>query len=247
MTEVRTDTAWPESDRSDAGGRETGRPRERLVEVMDLGHSPRRGAFGAAGRHSARVRILRRAMIAGSIIAVAGVAIFATFDPFRRLPGNISIGQVKVEGTRITVESPKITGLQKNGRPYEVTARAGMQDTTIPNIVELLDIDAKIGLSDASTLQVTAARGMYDSSNDHLALDGSTRIMNNVGYTIFMKTAQINFKTGALISKDPVNVLLQGGRIAANHLDIENDDKVSFEGDVRSTIEPGASENAPSE
>jgi lipopolysaccharide export system protein LptC len=245
MSEVPADTAWPDSARPDARGRQDGHPKERLDAVLDLGHSPWRGAFRAAGRHSARVRFLRWAMIAGCVAAVAFVGIFAVFDPFRRLPGNISIGQVRVDGTRITVESPKISGLQKNGRPYEVMARAGIQDTTMPNVVELLGIDARIGLNDASTLQVTAEHGTYDSLNDHLAMTGSAQIKNDVGYTIFLKTAQMNFKTGALISKDAVNVLLQGGKVAANQIDIENDGKVSFEGDVRSIFESGASEGAP--
>jgi lipopolysaccharide export system protein LptC len=243
MTEASADTAWPESQRSGSRRGQSGAQKERLDDVLDLSHSPWRGAFRAAGRHSARVRFLRRAMIACSVAAVA-FAIYAVFDPFRRLPANVSIGQVRVDGTRITVETPKINGLQKNGRPYEVMARAGIQDTTTPNIVELLGIDAKIGLNDASTLKVTSEHGTYDSSSDRLAMSGTTRIRNDVGYTIFMKTAQMNFRTGALTSRDPVNVILQGGKVAANQIDIQNDGKVSFEGDVKSTIEPDASDTA---
>ncbi len=244
MTEIPADTVWPESDRPEAWDRDSGAPKEQLGDVLDLTRSPWRGAITEAGRHSARVRFLRRAIIASCVIAVAIVAVIAVFDPFRRLPRNISIGQVRVDGTRITVESPKISGIQRDGRPYEVMARAGIQDTTTPNVVELLGIDAKIGLNDASTLKVTAEHGTYDSLNDHLVLDGSAQIKNDSGYAIFMKTAHMDFKTGALISSDPVNVVLQGGTIAADNIDIENDGKVSFEGAVKSIIEPGESENA---
>jgi lipopolysaccharide export system protein LptC len=244
MTEVPADTAWPENDRQKAWDGDSRRPKDRLDEVLDLARSPWRGAFKAAGLHSARVRFLRRAIVAVCVIAVAVVAVLATFDPFRRLPRNISIGQVRVDGTRVTVDSPKISGLQKNGRPYEVTAQSGIQDTTTPNVVELAGIDAKIGLNDASTLKVTAEHGTYDSSSDHLVMDGSAQIKNDVGYAIFMKTARMDFKTGALISSDPVSVVLQGGTVAANQLDIENDGKVSFAGAVKSIIQPGDSENA---
>lgn len=244
MTEVPADTVWPESDRPEDWDSVSASPKDQLGDVLDLTHSPWRGAIRAAGRHSARVRFLRRAIVVGCVLAVAAVASLAAFDPFRRLPRNISIGQVRVDGTRITVELPKISGIQKDGRPYEVMARAGIQDTTTPNIVELLGIDAKIGLNDASTLKVTAEHGTYDSLNDHLVLDGSAQIKNNSGYAIFMKTAHMDFKTGALISSDPVNVVLQGGTIAADNIDIENDGKVSFEGAVKSIIEPGESENA---
>ncbi len=241
MTQVSADTVWPES-RPEAWESASGAPADELGDVLDLAHSPWRGAIKAAGRHSARVRFLRRAIVVGCVAAVGVVAVLVVFDPFRRLPRNISIGQVHVDGTRVTVELPKITGIQKDGSPYEVTARAGVQDTTTPNVVELLGIDAKIGLSDASTLKVTAEHGTYDSLSDHLVMDGSAEIKNDVGYAIFMKTARMDFKTGALVSSDPVNVVLNGGKVAANQIDIENDGRVSFEGAVKSIIEPGDSD-----
>ncbi len=140
------------------------------------------------------------------------------------------------------MESPKLTGFQKDGLPYEVSARAGVQDTKTPNTVELLGIDAKIGLNDASTLQVTAEHGTYDNLHDHIILDGSANIKNDVGYSILMKTAEMNFKTGALTTRDPVNVILKGGTVAADQMDIENDGKISFVGAVRSVIESGGGE-----
>lgn len=245
MTQLAADTDWSRNDRPEAWDGASAAPKEQLGDVLDMTHSPWRGAIKAAGRHSARVRFLRRAIVVICVLAVGVVAGLAAFDPFRRLPRNVSIGQVRVDGTRITVEAPKISGVQKDGRPYEVMAQAGMQDTTTPNIIELRGIDAKIGLGDASTLKVTAEHGTYDSLNDHLVMDGSAQIKNDVGYAIFLKTAHVDFKTGALVSTDPVNVVLNGGTVAANQIDIENDGKVSFEGAVKSIIELGESENAP--
>ena len=58
-----------------------------------------------------------------------------------------------------------------------------VQDTTTPNIVELLDIDAKIGMADASTVQVTASHGVYDSLNDqHRSARFDAQIKNEIGY-----------------------------------------------------------------
>ena len=91
---------------------------------------------------------------------------------------------------------------------------------------------------------MTAEHGTYDSLNDHLVMEGSAQIKNDVGYSIFMKTARVDFKTGALVSSEPVNVVLKGGTVAADQMDIENDGKVSFEGAVKSIIVPGDSENA---
>jgi len=57
-----------------------------------------RGGFKAALRHTARVRWLRRVAIAGSLLAITLIATAALLNPLRRLPGELSIGRVGVEG-----------------------------------------------------------------------------------------------------------------------------------------------------
>lgn len=210
---------------------------------FDVTPAASRGGFKAADRHSARVRVLRRAAIAGSLIAIALISAAVLLNPLRRLPADISIGRVGVEGTKITVDSPKISGVQKDGHPYEINARSGIQDITEPNIIELHGIDSKIGTADASTTWVSAARGIYDSLHDKMTLEGDIRIKNSTGYDIRLNTARIDFKTGGLVSEEPVKVLLDGGTIAAKQLDVsDNGHKVSFGGEVTSLIDAGAGE-----
>jgi lipopolysaccharide export system protein LptC len=211
--------------------------------AFDVTPAASRGGFKAARRHSARVRVLRRAAIAGSLIAIALISAAVLLNPLRRLPGAISTGRVGVEGTKITVDSPKISGVQKDGRPFDIKARSGIQDIEEPNIIELLGIDSKIGTAGASTTWVSATRGLYDSSHDKMTLEGDIRIKNSSGYDIRLNTARIDFKTGGLASEGPVNVILDGGTIAAKQLDVsDNGHKVSFGGEVTSMIDTGARE-----
>src|ERR1019366_9441310 len=211
--------------------------------AFDVTPAASRGGFKAARRHSARVRVLRRAAIAGSLIAIALISAAVLLNPLRRLPGAISTGRVGVEGTKITVDSPKISGVQKDGRPFDIKARSGIQDIEEPNIIELLGIDSKIGAAGASTTWVSATRGLYDSSHDKMTLEGDIRIKNSSGYDIRLNTARIDFKTGGLASEGPVNVILDGGTIAAKQLDVsDNGHKVSFGGEVTSMIDTGARE-----
>lgn len=205
-----------------------------------------RGSFKAAHRHSARVRLFRRVAIGGSVLAVALISAAVLLNPLRSLPGTLSVSRVEVDGTKITVNSPNISGLQKDGHPFEIKARSGIQDITAPNIIELLGIDSKIGTADASTTWVSAARGVYDSLNDKMSLEGDIRIKNSTGYDIRLKTVRIDFKTGGLVSEGPVKVNLDGGTIAAKQLEVtDNGHKVSFGGEVSSIIDAGAEEAKP--
>ena len=202
-----------------------------------------RGGFKAAHRHSARVRLFRRVAIVGSVLAIVLIFIAVFVSPWKRLPADISVGKVGLDGTKITLDLPKISGLQRNGRPFEIKARSGTQDIAVPNVIELLGIESRLGTADTSTTWVSAARGIYDSLHDKLALEGDIHIKNSTGYDIWLKTARIDFKTGGLVSEEPVKVVLGGGMIAAKELDVsDNGHKISFGGEVTSTIDTGGTE-----
>lgn len=235
-----TKLTGPDAATADTGMGDDG-PADSSPVRFDVTPAAWRGGFKAARRHSARVRVLRRAAIAGSLLAIAIVSSVALWNPLRRLPGDISAGRVGLDGTKVTLDFPKISGVQKDGRPFEIKARSGIQDLTAPNIIELLGIESRIGTADASTTWVNAARGIYDSLHDKMTLEGDIRIKNSAGYDILLKTARIDFKTGGLVSGEPVKVILDGGTVAAKQLDVsDNGHKISFGGEVTSMIDTGA-------
>jgi lipopolysaccharide export system protein LptC len=234
--------AWPDVATAGIGGVDDGPAGSRAVR-FDVTPALWRGGFKAARRHSARVWLFRRAAIAGSLLASTLIAAVALWNPLRHLPGDISVGRAALDGTKITLNFPKISGVQTDGRPFEIKARSGTQDTTAPDIIELLGIDSKIGAADASTTWVSAARGIYDSLHDKMTLEGDIRIKSSTGYDIWLRTARIDFITGGLVSEEPVRVILDGGTIAAKQLDVsDNGHKVSFGGEVTSMIDTGAQE-----
>jgi lipopolysaccharide export system protein LptC len=232
-----TEFAWPKAATGEIGAMDDSPAAIRTVR-FDVTPAPWRGSFKAAHRHSARVRLFRGAAIAGSLLAIVVISAVVLVSPLRRLPTDVSIGRVGLDGAKVTLEFPKISGLQKNGRPFEIKARSGIQDLTIPNVIELSGIESSIGTADTSTTWVSAARGNYDSLHDKMTLEGEIRIKNSAGYDIWLKTARIDFKTGGLVSEEPVKVVLEGGTIAAKELDVsDNGHKVSFGGEVTSTID----------
>ncbi len=214
---------------------------------LDLTPAAWRGGFKEARRHSARVLLLRQTAVAGSVLAIAFIVAAVLIDPLRNLPVDVSVKQVGLEGTKVTVDLPRVSGLQKNGRPFEIKARTGVQDVAVPNILELQDIESALGTGEDSTTWVSAAHGVYDSSNDKLALDGDVRIKSSTGYDIWLRTARIDFKSGGLVSEEPVRVVLDGGAVEAKELDVsDNGHKVSFGGEVTSRIENGEEEEGAS-
>ena len=194
--------------------------------------------FSEAMRHSRRVRFLRRAIPLGALIGIGAIFFIAIYEPFRMLPDGVSIGNVSLNGTKITMELPVSPG-SRDSRPYEVTARWAAQDIKVPNIIELKDLKSRIALADKSFATVEAASGVYDSQSEKMTLTHDVRIKTQTGYDVRMNSAQIEFKAGNVASTEPVSVRFNGGTIDASAVDMsDNGQHIIFAGPVRTTLQP---------
>ncbi|HEY8578479.1 MAG TPA: LPS export ABC transporter periplasmic protein LptC [Beijerinckiaceae bacterium] len=217
---------------------ETVRP-HRAAPLVD-----RARAFREAASHTRRVRLLRRGILLGSLVIVAGFVANAVFDPFGKLPQGVSLAQATLNGTRITMDLPKLNGYRKDGRPYELRARSGVQDVRNPKVIELNEIEARLETADRSSVRIVAPTGVFDSATDKMNLasdsaSGGIRITSTSGYDVVMRSAAMDFKTGSVVSKEPVTVKMTNGSVSADALDIaQNGTVVSFIGNVRSEITP---------
>ncbi|HSP25219.1 MAG TPA: LPS export ABC transporter periplasmic protein LptC [Saliniramus sp.] len=188
-------------------------------------------------RHSRRVRFLKRAIPLGAFLAVALVVGITFFNPFASI-GGLTLGPVSVSGTRVVMDNPRLTGSQGEARPYEVTAQEASQDVREPHLVDLLELRARLTLdAGGDVARVEAATGRFDTQAELLELTRDVRVISTSGYTIDLRSASIDFKTGNVTSPDPVRVEFESGTIEADGMNVvENGKVVSFEGNVRSVL-----------
>jgi lipopolysaccharide export system protein LptC len=205
----------------------------------------RRDALRNAGRHSARVRFLQRAIIIFASVTTACIAIIALFDPFKHLPISVSVASVSLDGTKIITADPKVTGYRKDGRAFQVEANSAIQDILDTNMTNLVGVKAKISLGDDSAARVTAGFGVHDRVHDLIKMTDDIHIRNVVGYEFIMKSMSMDLKTSDIITEEPVTLLLNGARFDADRLAItENGHKMTFEGAVKSTIDPDSADTS---
>jgi lipopolysaccharide export system protein LptC len=190
--------------------------------------------FATAARHSRRVRFLRVAIPVVVVIALAVTTLLSIFNPWRmivKLP--LNIGNLVVSGTKITMESPRLSGFTPDKRAYELSARAAAQDLTNPNQVELNDMHAKIELEDKSTVQLDARKGVFDTKTEMLKLDESIILRSSTGYEGHLQEAIVDIQAASVVSTKPVSLKLLNGTLDARNLAIsEGGDVVRFDGGV---------------
>jgi lipopolysaccharide export system protein LptC len=192
--------------------------------------------FARAARHSRMVRVLRVAVPAAVVLALASIVVVQVFfNPFRMLLPKIplDIDNVVVSGTKITMESPHLAGFSTDQRPYEMWAKAAIQDLTDPDHVELKTLRAKVMMEDKSTVTMDARTGYFDSKEQMLDLRKDIFLQSTTGYEARMTQAYVDINKGTVVSDEHVDVKLLNGTLTADKLRIFNGGEiVRFEGNV---------------
>jgi lipopolysaccharide export system protein LptC len=211
-----------------------------------IGRGDGHGAFRAAVRHSRRVRILRVAVPAAVLLAVAGAAAFATLsNPLSMLSKMpVDIGSLVVSGTKIMMQQPRIAGFTRDNRRYDLTAQAAGQDLTKPDVVELHGIQASMEMLDKNLFQTTARNGFFNTKSEQLTLSQNIIVTSSSGYQAVLSEAMVDIRAGKIVSEKPVEVTTSAWTVNANRMEIgEAGNLVRFERGVAVVLLPESSEH----
>jgi lipopolysaccharide export system protein LptC len=204
-----------------------------------IGRADGNRVFRSAARHSRLVRFLRFA-IPAFIVIIAAVILLAWYLS-SRLGTVFPIDPSKItwSGTTIRMELPRVTGFTTDQRPYELTARAAVQDLTKLEVLELDEIRAKIELRDGHHVNITSINGVYDQKAEVLRLNDQITINSTSGYEGRLSEATVHISSGNIVSESAVEVRLPNGVLTANRLEVrENGSVIKFGGGVEMNLKP---------
>jgi lipopolysaccharide export system protein LptC len=195
----------------------------------------REKAFARARRRSGWVRLLRKAILVS--VPATVVAMVAIFNPFATKFEGLSFTGLSLNGTKVTMANPKLTGFRNDGQPYSVTAEKALQDIKNPTTVELQKLTGDVGMAGGETMRISADSGVYDTLAQRMRVSGNVR-MSNARFDVRLRTADVDFKTGSYQSDDPVEIhvgeqtTVFSDRATARN----NGQQLTFEGHVRTRM-----------
>jgi lipopolysaccharide export system protein LptC len=217
-------------------------PRPAPQEQDDLSRR-RQAAFQAAKRHSQRVHLLRRVLPVMAGIALVLVSLWLYFDPLRYMSGlPVSVGALKISGTKLTMEAPRLTGYSKDGHPYNITAESAAQDLTNTSVIELNDIVGKFSTSERGETVLSAKSGVYDSKTEQMRLFGGIKIRSDEGgYSGVLQKAVGEPKKGHMVSESPVAITFNEGNLRSDRVEVLDHGKAAiFTGNVVVNLQDSA-------
>jgi lipopolysaccharide export system protein LptC len=190
-------------------------------------------AFRTAARHSSRVRLLRVAVPTLVVFALLAAGLAAWFNPLRLIKLPKVAGALGISGTRITMQLPRLSGFTRDSRAYQLTAQTADQDLTRPDAVELKGIAAKVQMQDQTTVEMSAAAGLYNTKADTVLLSNDVRLKSSNGYEARLTDALVDMHSGHVTSQQPVEVKLLNGVLNAKGIEvIDSGNLIRFDGGV---------------
>jgi lipopolysaccharide export system protein LptC len=195
-------------------------------------------AFGAAERHSRRVRFLKFALPA---LALLGVGIF--WGTARIIPGDlaslIEVSGIDVESNSVVMQQPHISGFEGTRRAYEVKADTAVQSLDDPKVVTFNSIDGRFGLDEAGEAILDATKGIYDGNTHTLTLTDGIDVETESGYSATLQGAAIDLAKGTLVSDQPLELRTGEGSIQAGGVSVaERGKRVVFTNGVKVVFLP---------
>jgi lipopolysaccharide export system protein LptC len=137
--------------------------------------------------------------------------------------------------SQITGGPSKISGFDKNKRPFEITAQKGVQDATVDTLVHLQQVHSSFDRPDGAKLHITSKTAAYETELKTLDLEGDVVFDQGERFTARMDKAAVDMDDQSMVSKSPVSVDIIGGTITADSLAItSNGDRIIFRGGVKS-------------
>ncbi len=231
MSTVVTDQQPSVTPSSQASGR-------RILDSLPM-HARTTGNQAAA-----RSRLVRRLRIALPVLALVLVAAFffntrsdqgddAFLDDFKTITATAE---------ELRMASPRFSGIDNRGRPFEITANAAIQNPGVKDVVQLEQPKAVQGEAH-ETNTVTAHSGVYRSEEKILELTDDVTLSHDVGadtYVFRSPAATVSIDDEIVTSDSGVGGEGPNGQaVQADRMKAYNaEGRVVLEGNVRMRIYP---------
>ena len=202
-----------------------------MSDALGLWEPKRTLTLEAARKHSARIRLFRKILLA-TAAALAGVVAWQ----FASQPAGFDLIDNPEETVRMT--SPKYSGRTSDGLPYYLTAseavRNAMSSTSVNLTAPVLDFYRQLG---AQPSKVTALNGIYDDVQNILNLTETVRLGTDDGYKCETSEAKIFTKDKRISGNAPIACSGNFGDVSGNSYTITDDYTVyTFAGGMDAVI-----------
>jgi lipopolysaccharide export system protein LptC len=205
--------------------------------------SRRRRRFMARSRHSRTVGVLKLVLpsIAVGLVLLLVVWSQVNLDEKRFRIGLTDLAPEEIDS--VNVVNARYEGIDKQDRPFTVTAAHAVQVDKDSDIIDLTDPRADITLGSGAWVAVSADTGRFVRKGDLLDLRGSVSLFHDRGFEFHADTVRINLKDSSAVSHDPVAGQGPDGHVSGQGIEVsKGGDRILILGRAKLVLYPAQGE-----
>jgi lipopolysaccharide export system protein LptC len=191
-------------------------------------------------RYSRFVGVMKRILPVTAGLLIAVVIVYALVP---RQSDKLSLATQEVDSIKndLTMTKPKLTGADRKGNPFVITAESAVQDPHNMRRATLNTVEADITLEKDRWLSATAATGFVDIDKGTLKLNGGIAVYSDDGYEIHTAKADVDLKKGKFHGPETVTGHGPMGSFRADTFDVNRStNQIELHGHVQMSLEPAA-------
>jgi lipopolysaccharide export system protein LptC len=175
-------------------------------------------------------------------LAMALLLLVAIWPQLQSLFEHVRFGLPRIdlsEARRLRMVQPHYSGLDRQNRPYILTADAAMQVPRSDGLVTLDGPKADLTTNSGNWVQISGDTGTYDSQPQLLDLFGNVQLYQDRGNEFHTDSAHIDITNGTAEGHDPVEGQGPFGHVTAKGFTMYNrGDVIIFSGKTNIVLLP---------
>ncbi len=190
-----------------------------MSELAERERIVRRDWANPGGTHDHLIRLLKMLLPAAVGVVLAFLA-FAPLEEKQEVSFLLDKNKVEHAEERMRVERAQYRGQDSRGRPFVLTARTALQQSSSDPVVDITDMQARI-LLDSGPARLAANNARYDMSSDEVDVRGPIRFEAADGYRLTTRDVTVDLRERTLASRGQVDGQLPLGRFTAGRLEVD--------------------------
>ena len=153
--------------------------------------------------------------------ALVGVVLaflfFAPLEDKQEVSFLLDKNKVQTAPERLRVASAQYRGQDNQGRPFVLSARSAVQQTSANPIVEISDMNAQIQLQNGPA-RIDAGHARYNMDTDHVEVVGPIQFAAADGYRMETRDVDVDLRNNTMASRGAVEGQMPLGTFSAGQL-----------------------------
>ncbi|HTU09445.1 MAG TPA: LPS export ABC transporter periplasmic protein LptC [Allosphingosinicella sp.] len=179
----------------------------------------KRGWARPGSGHDRLIRILKIGLPA-LIGVVLAFLFFAPLEDKQEVSFLLDKHKVGTAEERLKLTAVTYRGQDNTGRPFILSARSGVQQTSATPIVDIFDMNAQLQL-DNGPARIEAGRAQYQMEQDHVNVVGPVTFTAADGYRMQTRDVNVDMRARTMQSRGAVEGQMPLGRFTAGQMQVD--------------------------